>query len=245
MKRNILFLFLICFAFKLQSQNYTMSLNIRPYESLFFSLDFFGEGKYFLATSHHFYRTSIHSLHPLSYDNYNLVDDTYTLVDEVNQYELSLKVVNVSIRGENETVLKTLQGFGWMKNNFFVLRDQKAGNNRYLFDEVQTTKRDVQYEIEKHQSISEKEFELSIGTYESRNINYTIILNSDNSYSINLYGYPLSVGKWERHRNVLLLNDTSLEKYFTALIRKKGILTSMYLPFEFKKRDFVYTRSSN
>lgn len=243
MKKSFLFLFLLCFAFKLQAQSYSMSLNIRQYESLSFSFDFFDDGRYLLTMSYHFYRSDSYALHLLSYGDYNLVDNTYTLVDEINKYKVCLKVVNVQIRDENETILKTLHGFEWMKNNFFVLTNQKPNDDRYVFDERLNTKWDIQHEIEKHYSVSEKEYELSTGIYKSHNINYTISLNPDNSYSIDLYGYPLSTGKWERNKNVLILSDISLEKSFTALIRKRGMLTSMYLPFEFKMRDFVYAPS--
>lgn len=245
MKKSFLFLFLICFAFKLQAQSYTMSLNIRQYESLSFSLDFFDDGRYLLTMSYHFYNSDSYALHLLSYGDYNLVDDIYTLIDELNKYKIRLKVINIQIKHADETILKTLDGFKWMKNNYFILSDQNSHDNRYIFDEIQATKRDIQHEIERYHSVTEKEYNLSTGIYKSHNMNYSISLNPDNSYSIDFYGYPLSVGKWERNKNVLLLYDTSIEKAFTTLIRKRGMLTSMYLPFEFKMRDFVLASSLN
>lgn len=245
MKNFFLFLLLICFAFKLQAQSYAMSLNIRQYESLSFSLDFFDDGKYLLTMSYYFYNSDSHALHLLSYGDYNLEDNTYTLVDEINKYKVCLKVVNVQIRNENKSILKTLHGFEWMRNNYFILMDQNPNDDRYIFDEIHDTRRDIQHEIERYHSVTENVNNFSTGIYKSDNINYTISLNPNNSYSIDFYGYPLSEGIWERNKNILLLNDTSLEKSFFALIRKRGMLTSIYLPFEFRMRDFILAPSLN
>jgi hypothetical protein len=188
---------------------------------------------------YNFHNSDSYALHLLSYGDYNLDDNIYILVDELNKYRICLKMTNIQIRDTDETILNTLEGFKWMKNNYFKLADQNPHDDRYIFDEIRNTRRNIQPEIEKY-SVSEKEYELSTGIYKSHNINYIISLNPDNSYSIDLYGYSLSAGRWERNKNVLLLNDASLKKTFTALIKKKGMITSGYLPFEFKMRDFLH-----
>ncbi|GEM_PF-5144228 len=242
MKKRNLLLLLIIFNFQIKAQSYSFNLNIGKFENLNFSLNIFDEGKYILSMTHGFYNSDNYALHLLSYGNYNLVDNIYTLRDEMNKYEMCLEVVNIKLRSADEIILKTIAGFKWMKDNYFVLANQIPDHNCFLMDEIQDTNQDILNMIEKHDSTFEREYKLSKGIYKSHNMNYTISLNTDNSYSINFYGYPLSVGKWERNQNSLLLYDTALKKSFIALIRGSGRkLTSLYLPFEFKKRDFIYT----
>lgn len=171
MKKRILLLFLICFTLQLKAQKYSLSMNIGKSENLNFTLDIFDDGNYILSMTHGFYNSDNYALHLLSYGNYSLADNIYTLIDEINKYKMCLEIVNIKVRKTEDTILKTIQGFQWMKDNYFVLADQIPDDNRFLMDDIQGTNQDIQDEIERYNSSLEREYALKTGIYKSQNIN--------------------------------------------------------------------------
>lgn len=233
--KNITIIFLFLHILNIQSQNYSMEHRISTSEYLSFSIDFYSDNTYIFSCVKHKSNSDVLAIHLLSFGNFEEIGELYTLRDKFNNYRLSLRKEKIVKEGRKKTILKTIDGFEWMKMNFFILSDNIPNDMFFLIENISFPIKGK--ELWLHDK-NEQEFNFVSGIYKSHNIEYKIIFGSDRSFEIYLYNYLLSSGKWERNNNVLILRDVSLKKDFHVLIKNQNMLVSNYLPFEFRGRDF-------
>ena len=208
MKRTILILFssIIC-VFGVHSQRYVMEQRISPLEYLTFSIDLYDNNTYILSCTKHRINSDILDLNLLSFGYFEKTDDVYTLIDKFNNYQLSIKEI-IMRNGSVNKILKTIDGFKWMKSSFFILSENKPSDIYFLIENLSAPTKEKSVKPNHQQ---DKEFNFHTGKYESNSINYKIVLDPDQSYSIYLYDYLLSSGKWKKRKNVLTLTDISIK----------------------------------
>ncbi len=233
--KNITIIFLFLHILSVQSQNYSMEHRMSTSEYLSFSIDFYSDNTYILSCVNHKSNSDVLAVHLLSFGNFEKTSRFYTLRDKFNNYQLSLRKEKIVRAGREKTILKTIDGFEWMKTNFFILSDNTPNNMCFLTENISLP---VKNKESGFNDKNDQEFNFITGIYKSHNIEYKIIFRADRSYGIYLYDYSLSSGKWDRSGNVLILKDAYLKKDFHVLIRKEGMLVSNYLPFEFRGRGF-------
>lgn len=238
MKRMTLIIVSLICVLGIQSQNYTMEQKISSLEYLSFSIDLFDDGTYVFSCTKHRINSDIIAMHLLSFGNYRETDDTYILIDAFNSYQLRLNKIVIE-EGVVKKILKTTQGFGWMKKNFFVLSDEKPNDTSFLIEKFSVVPKKM--EIDSKCDIDQK-LELKSGKYKSESLDYKIVLDSDKSYSIYFYNFLISSGKWKTRKSILILTDTSIDEDFFAIISDRNVIKSNYLPFEFNRRSFLLSK---
>lgn len=228
-KIGILFFFSVFLLSAINAQTYTLQMNsdIETY------LELYPNNRYIIKTSYKgapdFMMSTI-----FSFGTYKIEpNQTYVFTDKTHGFDMKMEIASKTTK---EKVLFVKDAFGWMENNYFVMSSQKAVTPVNITDNFLTKDEVVSFRNKNKAETCPVKIEN--GRYKSGMDGYSLILNSDKTYSLHFYNVLLSKGNWVTENNFLVLADADVNKHFYGIINNDGSIRSALFPGEFNTTTF-------
>lgn len=199
-------------------------------ENYSIELNFHTDSTYTLISTHHLPKSTVSMITILSMGTFSYAKEKYMLSEKINNYKIALSLANDTLRVKN--------GFGWMKDGYFVLESIVPDNSFVDFANSMPKKEDISVLSKELDRKQEKNSPLIYGTYSSDEF-FKIRIDNNRTYSIYRYNFIFSKGNWERKENILLLYDKNVNGPFSLFIKNDSSLISIVIPADYMMRKFT------
>lgn len=213
MKKYISILFLgICYSSISLSQTYELAIN--PNLSSYIHLD--EKEKKFVITMVFQASKDIILTDLISFGSFTSQHDNLLLLDKTSGAKIKIqKTQSLLINPKEVRGLNVKKGFTWMNNKFFNQINSSASQTELSYAHSYMNRVKNTTLIKNQKNMRARKNDLFTGTYCSENVpNFILNLEENGTYAIKFRGINLSLGKWNRRSNLLILKDKDVGAMF-------------------------------